>query len=442
MARMFSVSETHYMAAVKIMFRLERFIGILNIIHRISKYDGRCTNSGFAYKHMPKQNTFTALTLIANICFFLIGINGYCGQNTDIGHLQKEAELINNKIEQGKTEIINFSKKESLVLNALNEQDLVLDALRKNASVIKKELSDITRQIETINIESKRLSNEIEISEHYVSKRLTALYKLNWLGRTNILASSESIYELLNRKMSLERILDYDKKEIDTLFKNRNMLKNMRENLNIQISRQQSGQSSLQKQIEKISFEQDKRSLLLNEIRSKKSLELAAVKSLEEAASRLESIIKSLTREDDAADNVSYNGLESLKGLLNLPVRGKIVSRFGAYNDPKHNVVNFKNGIEIQTDRGEPIRAVSNGKIIYSGWLKGYGNIIIIDHGKNYYTVYAHLEETFKSKGDMVEIEEVIATAGDAGSLSGPGLYFEMRHHGKPIDPLEWIRKG
>jgi len=68
--------------------------------------------------------------------------------------------------------------------------------------------------------------------------------------------------------------------------------------------------------------------------------------------------------------------------------------------------------------------------------------MIIIDHGKNYYTVYAHLEETFKSKGDMVEKEEVIATAGDAGSLSGPGLYFEVRHHGKPIDPLEWIRKG
>jgi len=392
------------------------------------------------------SNTHHKNSIIATAwLFILIGINGYCGQNSDIGQLQKEAELINNKIEKSKTEIINFSKKESLVLNTLNEQDLVIDGLRKNASLIKKELSDITRQIESINKESRRLSNEIEVSEHYVSKRLTALYKLNWLGRMNILASSESMYELFNRKISLERILDYDKKEIDNLFKNRNLLKNMQESLNIQISKQQSSQKSLQNQIEKISFEQSKRSQLLNEIRGKKSLELASVKYLEEAAGRLDNIIKSLSREygvADKPDDAYLNGLESLKGLLNLPVRGKIVSRFGSYNDPKHNVVNFKSGIDIQTDRGEPIRAVGNGKIIYSGWLKGYGNMIIIDHGKNYYTVYAHLEETFKSKGDMVEKEEVIATAGDAGSLSGPGLYFEVRHHGKPIDPLEWIRKG
>ncbi|MBU1181331.1 MAG: peptidoglycan DD-metalloendopeptidase family protein, partial [Proteobacteria bacterium] len=63
-----------------------------------------------------------------------------------------------------------------------------------------------------------------------------------------------------------------------------------------------------------------------------------------------------------------------------------------------------------------------------------------IDHGESYYTVYAHLEENFKSKGDLVEAEEVIATAGDAGSLSGPGLYFEVRHHGKPVDPVEWFK--
>jgi septal ring factor EnvC (AmiA/AmiB activator) len=373
------------------------------------------------------------------------GINGYCGQQADVVHLQKEAEIINDKIDKSKTEIINYSRKESMVLNALNDQDLVLDSLRKKASAAKKELADIDVRIETINIESKRLSNEIEISEHYVSKRLTALYKLNQLGRTNILASSESVYELLNRKISLERILDYDKKEIDNLFKNRNNLKIMQENLKVQTSKQQAGQAGLQQQIEKISIEQEKRSQLLNEIRGKKSFELAAVKSLEEAASRLDGIIKSLTREDDSSekqDNAYFKGLESLKGLLNPPVRGKIVSRFGSYNDPKHNVVNFKNGIEIRADRGEPIRAVGNGRIVYSGWLKGYGNVIIIDHGKNYYTVYGHLEETFKSKGDMVETEEVIATAGDAGSLNGPGLYFEMRHHGKPVDPLEWIRKG
>ena len=68
--------------------------------------------------------------------------------------------------------------------------------------------------------------------------------------------------------------------------------------------------------------------------------------------------------------------------------------------------------------------------------------MIIIDHGKNYYTVYAHLEEVFKAKGDDVESGEVIATVGDTGSLTGAKLYFEVRHHGKPVNPLPWFKKG
>jgi septal ring factor EnvC (AmiA/AmiB activator) len=68
--------------------------------------------------------------------------------------------------------------------------------------------------------------------------------------------------------------------------------------------------------------------------------------------------------------------------------------------------------------------------------------MIIIDHGKNYYTVYAHLEEAFKAKGDVVQTGEVIATAGDTGSMTGAKLYFEVRHHGKPVNPIEWFKKG
>ena len=125
-----------------------------------------------------------------------------------------------------------------------------------------------------------------------------------------------------------------------------------------------------------------------------------------------------------------------------MPVKGKIVSLFGPYKNTKFNVVNFRSGIVIKADRGEPIRSVCAGRTVYSSWFKGYGNMIIIDHGDNYYTVYAHVEEIFKKKGDMVETGEVIATVGDTGSMSGPRLHFEVRHHGKPLNPLNWIDKG
>ena len=105
-------------------------------------------------------------------------------------------------------------------------------------------------------------------------------------------------------------------------------------------------------------------------------------------------------------------------------------------------MTNFQSGISIKADRGEPIRAVYAGQTLFSSWFRGFGNLIIIDHGDHYYTVYAHLEELFKSKGDPVETGEVIATVGDSGSLHGAGLHFEIRHHGKPINPMGWIKQG
>jgi septal ring factor EnvC (AmiA/AmiB activator) len=125
--------------------------------------------------------------------------------------------------------------------------------------------------------------------------------------------------------------------------------------------------------------------------------------------------------------------------LLKLPVKGKIVSLFGEFKNTRYQVLNFRSGIEIQTERGEPIQAVYAGKVLYADWFKGYGNMIIIDHGDHYYTVYAHIEEAFKTNGDSVETGEVIATVGDTDSISGPKLYFEVRHHGKPLDPMQWI---
>ncbi|MFP4387749.1 MAG: murein hydrolase activator EnvC family protein, partial [Desulfococcaceae bacterium] len=83
-----------------------------------------------------------------------------------------------------------------------------------------------------------------------------------------------------------------------------------------------------------------------------------------------------------------------------------------------------------------------DGEVIYAGWFKGYGNMIILDHGDHYYTLYAHAGELFKGEGDIVRSGEVIASAGHGGAMEGSGLHFEVRHHGKPLDPMEWLKTG
>ena len=365
--------------------------------------------------------------------------------NGDIEGFNKEERNINQAIEKGKDELLRFTEKETSIVNSLNDIDLVLDKAIKNASSLNTELDDVEKEIKKVTNTSKEFQKRIKISEEYASKRLIALYKLNWLGKIYVLASAQSMYELFHRKKALEQILAYDENIWQNLLDNKEKLGQLLIELNAKKKEKLAVETDLKKQIEIMSRERQKRSQLLDDIRKKRSLKLAALESLKEAAADLDHTVISLKSEEDLKEpqkNISLKSFSTLKGLLNMPVKGKIVSFFGPHRNTKFNVINFQSGIEIKADRGEPIRAVYDGRILYARWFKGYGNMIIIDHGNNYYTIYAHAQEIFASQGDTVEMGEVVATVGDSGSMIGPSLHFEVRHHGKPVDPLKWINKG
>ena len=363
----------------------------------------------------------------------------------DIKQFRKESEDITREIEKGRHRVLTFTKEEAAIVNRLNDIDLALSQARKRVSALKLELVTIRdKAIETTRA-SDKLKKRIKADEDYIFKRLAALYKMNWLGSIYVLASAQSVYELFKRKKSMEIILAYDQKIRQNLLDNKAKLQQILVRLNSQKMEKLSLEAGLKKQIAVMSDEKVKRSSILAGIRNKRSLELAFLESLNQAAVDLNQAVKSLNPKTDPLKqkiNISPKSFSSLKGLLNMPVKGKIVIPFGPHKNAKLNVVNFQSGIEIKADRGEPIRAVFDGQILYASWFKGYGNMIIIDHGDNYYTVYAHAEELFASKGDTIDIGDVVATVGDSGSIIGPSLHFEVRHHGKPVDPLKWIKKG
>lgn len=367
----------------------------------------------------------------------------------DIQRFKKEAEDIGRKIEKSRSEVLAITQAEIRTINNLNEIDLTLNKTRNRVSRIKSELADLEKNIEASIHLSEALKEKIKINEGYAAIRLVALYKLNWLGTINILASAGSIQDIVLRKNALERVLAHDENVQKRLVENTARLETLMAKQKVQKTEKRALETALNEQIDIMAKEKSKRSTLLADIRSKRSLELAAIESYKQAAITLDQKIKSLNVKLKQTSTAEVTPAEApqkpfiaLKGLLNKPVNGKIVSFFGPYKNNKFNVTNFRSGIDIKADRGEPIHAVSTGKTIYSSWFKGYGNMIIIDHGDSYYSVYAHVEELFKNKGDMVDTGEVIATVGDSGSMHGPKLYFEIRHHGKPVDPLEWIKAG
>ena len=363
----------------------------------------------------------------------------------NINPLSKEAEDIHREIEKSKHRVLTFTKEEAAIVNRLNDIDLSLNQARKRVSTLRLELAGLRDKIIETSRASNNLKKRIEANEGYIYKRLSALYKMNWLGSIYVLASAQSVYELFKRKKSMEIILAYDEKIRQNLLDDKAKLQHILVMLNEQKMGKRSLEAGLKKQIEVMSRERVKRSSILANIRNKRSLELALFESLNQAAANLNGIVKTLNIESEPLKqkrNISPKRFSALKGLLNMPVKGKIMVYFGQHKNKKLNMVNFQSGIEIKADRGEPIRAVFDGEILYADWLKGYGNMIIIDHGENYYTVYAHAEELFASKGDSIEMGDVVATVGDSGSIIGPSLHFEVRHHGKSMDPLKWIKKG
>ena len=359
--------------------------------------------------------------------------------------LKREVGEIQRKIETGKAKIQKYSQKEIDTINRLNALEYELHNSRKQLSMQKSAIAQLDRKITATANSSEDLKQQIQAYEQYFSKRLVALYKLGRIGQLNVLASADSIHEFFLRKEALERILTHDEVVRKNLEESRRKLNHMLTELTNQKSDKTARLQVYNEHLRHLTADQSKRKKLLASIRTQKSLELASIASLKESAQKLNQKLSSLGQQhksEPQAPKTSEKPISAFKGLLNMPVKGKILFLFGPHKNTKFNITNFRSGIGIAAQKGEPVRAVYGGKIVYANWFKGYGNVIIIDHGTNYHTVYAHVEDIFKMTGDVVETGEVIATAGDTGSMSGTTLQFEIRHHGKPLDPMDWLKRG
>jgi murein hydrolase activator len=357
--------------------------------------------------------------------------------------LHRQAETLQEKIETSQRQLEQTNHREQNILDKIDAVEHALDKARGQVRQSRAELNDLKAKSAAIQQHYDALEKEIRADQAYADQRLVALYKLNWLGRIHLLATAQSFYDFIDRKSALQFILAHDDALLEKLRSDQIALASLLRQLDASKAEKQAAQTELNRRIARLATEQAKRNALLATIRSQKELEREALGALQQAAGKLGKAIDSLEPAALLSRHAAPDELfTASKGLLGWPVRGKIVSFFGPYRDEKSNIVNFRGGINIQAERGDPVRAVSGGNTIYANWFKGFGNMMIIDHGDHYYTVYAYLEEVFKAKGDHVEKGEVIATVGDSGSLIGPALHFEVRHHGQPVDPLQWLNRG
>ena len=173
---------------------------------------------------------------------------------------------------------------------------------------------------------------------------------------------------------------------------------------------------------------------LLAAVRSERALHQKAMTELARAAAQLGKVVAALPPQ-----KMESTGFALAKGRLPRPVAGPIEVGFGEILNPRFNTVTLQKGLDLRAPEGTPVRAVHPGRVVHAGWLTGYGNLLIVDHGDGYYTLFAHLQSIAKAVDDLVAEGDELGKVGETGSLKGAYLYFEIRRHGQPLDPAPWL---
>jgi septal ring factor EnvC (AmiA/AmiB activator) len=167
------------------------------------------------------------------------------------------------------------------------------------------------------------------------------------------------------------------------------------------------------------------------------------IKQLQADESRLARVLQEIGRvvygrvEQTPDAGAAREPFASLRGKLRLPVRGELTGRFGA---PRGAAGFESKGVFIRAPQGQPVKAVASGQVVYADWMRGFGNLLIVDHGQAYLSIYANNESLLKQVGENVTAGEALATTGASGGNEETGLYFELRHLGRAFDPLRWVR--
>lgn len=370
----------------------------------------------------------------------------------------RERTQIKRTIQKKRLEAQKVLKKEMKLLGELERVDRRLEKEQDLAQKIVRQLSISRGKSHKLNTDIEKIFRRIEHRKKLLVRRLSAMYKLSRVGIMAALFSAASFPDLLMRFKYLSLTARVDSNLIGGYQDDLNRLEEQKRILSREIMLQRNLRQENNERLRSFNKAKEQKKKLLHRVRMEKTTHMQALMELEKANEELNRMMASLQPLEEGRHpklsslNVPYKpempgkdrsravSIEQSKGKLRSPVKGKIIERFGRKRHPRFNTVTFQKGVDIATSIGSEIKSIFKGQVIYSGWFPGYGKMLIIDHGKSYYSVYAHSSRLLKKVGDIVVEGEMIGLAGETGSLKGPCLYFEIRHHGVPLDPLDWIR--
>ncbi len=320
-------------------------------------------------------------------------------------------------------------------LERLGIETRKLERLTKKSG---QQLSDLTDKLAKQRRTLKEIEGQQALTEQKISHRLVILYKTGEVGLIKaLLSEAESPRDIAEKYAFLSRMVRHDR-ELLNLYRQQsqdhlsavNELESLRKKQSAVVLRQRKEQNVLQRA-------KKNKKVLLSEVKRDTDLLQGVLQELRAKATRLNELVKKLETEQTQPYTEVLEGLLPQKGRLLWPVPGKLRVGFGTSRHGDLGTLIESHGYDIQTAVDTPVKVAAHGKVIFANSLRGYGKLLIVDHGRKFYTLYAHVARFSKQVGDYVTAGEVIAYSGYEGR---DAVYFEIRQGGKPLDPADWLR--
>lgn len=347
---------------------------------------------------------------------------------------KKQMERNRQKRDKLYDRIKSLGAQQQSLLEGLEVVDSRMDQKAGEVKSIQQQFEAANEKYQTLTREKSELEADLVSRKDGLAKRVRAIYMQGDLSYIDVLFQAASFNELVDRMFFVQAILEQDQRMVSSAKTTRQELSSKLAAIENQILAIESISQRLKAELGALESIKGEKQLDMEAIEKDKALALRQIQELEAENNRLKDELRNLSRSASG-----YKG-KPWSGSFNKPCPGEITSGFGRRKHPIFGVTRMHTGVDISAPEGTTIKAAGKGKVIFSGWRKGYGKCVIVDHGSDRTTLYAHMSRISCDAGQEVESGTKIGEVGSTGWSTGNHCHFEVRINGEPVDPLKELK--
>jgi septal ring factor EnvC (AmiA/AmiB activator) len=294
-------------------------------------------------------------------------------------------------------------------------------------------------KMQNLSQEISMLTGKLDARKKYLKERIRSLYKRQYGGDGLVLISANDYQDLTRKSKYISLLAFYDSKILNKYSDDLQNINAKKRELDAMNNKLLASKNNAIKKKKALQSDRQKKDQTLEKIKSIRIAKEKKIRELEESSRRVQQMIKSLNNKK-IPQSIIGKGFKSLKGSLPWPVQGGALVQNDNQKESDQIVPVRKDGIKIEADEDTKAKSVAGGRVVYANSFKGFGMMVIIDHGSGYHCLYGNLEDFSITNGDLLVEGMDVGTISKPKDSDTPSLYFEIRHKGKPINPLNWLK--